>query len=326
MMRAQAPHDLDRPHVEDLSSSSASRRALLQASVGGVAAGLTLAGCGGGGASALSVTELDERLAVIAGAGVNVVALRGPDGLLLVDGGLAEHADAVSRTASRALGARNIPVLFNTHWHREQTGLNDRLGRRGTKIIAHENTRLWLGATVNRRWEDRVYEPLPEHARPNDTIYDKGSMTWSDEPIDYGYLLQAHTDGDIYVFFRNANVLVTGGVVSGEGWPIVDWTTGGWIGGMVNGVQTLVDLADENTRVVPSVGPVLTRADLERQLAMYTDLRDKLRLAWQASHGIDEVLAQGLAAEYEPEFGNADLFLALAYKSWWGHVRELSVV
>jgi hypothetical protein len=77
---------------------------------------------------------------------------------------------------------------------------------------------------------------------------------------------------------------------------------------------------------VPSVGPVLARADLERQLAMYTDLRDKLRLAWQASHGVDEMLTEGLAAEYEAEWGDPDLFLSLAYKSWWGHVRELSVV
>jgi hypothetical protein len=69
----------------------------------------------------------------------------------------------------------------------------------------------------------------------------------------------------------------------------------------------------------------VSRADLEAQLAMYTDLRDKLRLAWQASHGIDEVLAQDIAAPYRDR-GDPDLFLALAYKSWWGHVRELSVV
>ncbi len=59
---------------------------------------------------------------------------------------------------------------------------------------------------------------------------------------------------------------------------------------------------------------------------MYTDIRDKLRRAWEASHGIDEVLAQGLTARYDDEWGDPSLFLALAYKSWWGHVRELSVV
>ncbi len=306
---------------------TSSRRSFLRTALGGaVGATAPLTACGPRAGAELDVRTLAPGMVMIAGGGGNVVAARGPEGIVLVDGGSAEHARGVRAVARRALEARAIPVLFNTHWHREQTGSNDALGREGATIVAHENTRLWLSTTINRRWEGAVYEPLPDHALPNDTIYASASMALGDEQIDYGYLLQAHTDGDIYVFFRDANVLATGGVVSGRGWPIVDWTTGGWIGGMVDGIQTLVDLADEDTTIVPGNGPALTRADLERQLAMYTDIRDKLRRAWEASHGIDEVLAQGLTARYDDEWGDPSLFLALAYKSWWGHVRELSVV
>lgn len=306
--------------------AAASRRDVVKAALLGTA-GIALSGaaCGPRPSGNLTVTELSDGLAMIGGAGGNVLAARGPDGLVLVDGGAAEFADDVLATAASAVGARDVAVLFNTHWHPEQTGLNDKLGRDGVRIIAHENTRLWLEQGVYRRWEDKTYAPFPAHALPNDTIYTTASLQLGDEQVDYGYLLQAHTDGDLYVFFRKANVLHTGGLVSGQGWSLVDWSTAGWIGGLVNGLTAVIALVDENTAVIPGDGTPVTKADLEAQLVMYTDIRDKLRLAWQASHGIEEVLTTDIAAPYADR-GDPDLFLALAYKSWWGHVRELSVV
>lgn len=304
-----------------------SRRDIVRAAlVGAAGAALPVAACGRGPSGALTTTEIADGVVMVAGAGGNVVGVRGPDGIAMIDGGLAAHAEDLRLTAARALGSRAIPVLFNTHWHREQTGLNAVVGGNGDRIIAHENTRLWLGAEVDRRWEETVYEPLPEIERPNETIYTQASLAWGDHTIDYGYMLQAHTDGDIYVHVKTADVLVTGGPVSNGAWPVIDWTTCGWIGGQVRAIERLIALSGENTVIVPSDGAPMRRADLERHLAMYTDLRDKLRQAWQKSHGIEEVLTQGLAAPYEAEMGDPTLYLRLAYKSWWGHVREMSVV
>ncbi|HEY8506915.1 MAG TPA: MBL fold metallo-hydrolase [Steroidobacteraceae bacterium] len=297
------------------------RRAFLQSSLAG-AAGLALFpnAIAREKPSALSVTALAEGLVMISGAGANVVAARGPEGITLVDGGLQERSAELLKLVSKELGGARVTTLFNTHWHPEQTGSNTTLGKAGAKIIAHENTRLWLGyPNPLPDQPNRTYGPLPEVALPNDTTYDSGHMTLGPEEIDYGYLLQAHTDGDLYVFFHNANVLVTGGVVSGEGWPIIDYKTGGWIGGLVQGLATLVKVANAQTRIVPANGPVLTRADLEAQRDMYAQIFDRLQKLLRQGMGPDEAVAAAPAKEYEAKWGDASFFLNQAFRSMWGH-------
>ena len=102
-----------------------------------------------------------------------------------------------------------IQVLFNTHWHLEHTGANESIGKTGAKIIAHENTKLWMGAEIVSMWQKRTYKPRPKEARPNATFYTTAKMTFGKHEIRYGYLGQAHTDGDIYVFFPGPNILMT---------------------------------------------------------------------------------------------------------------------
>ena len=88
--------------------------------------------------------------------------------------------------------------------------------------------------------QNTLYGPLPAKARPTETFfYDSVKTQFGDEPVQYGYLMQAHTDGDIYVYFRKSNVLVAGGPVSAAGWPVIDFKTGGWIQGMIDGIRTL---------------------------------------------------------------------------------------
>jgi glyoxylase-like metal-dependent hydrolase (beta-lactamase superfamily II) len=272
---------------------------------------------------------------MISGAGANVVAARGPDGAVMVDGGLAAHADQLAGAVSAAAGTQVVSALFNTHWHPEHTGSNLRLGKARVPIIAHENTRLWLTQTIERPWEQGVvFEPAALEARPSKTFYDKGELAVGDERIEYGYLPQAHTDGDIYVFFRKANVLCAGGVVSNAGWPLVDWWTGGWIGssnatlnanvvtvsgGLVGGLSMLAALADDSTRIVPGDGPVLSKADLQMQIEMYGKLAGVLRDLLFKGYGPKDVIAAAPAAEYEPAMGDAKQFLTLAFESLWGH-------
>jgi len=267
----------------------------------------------------LASTPLGDRLAVITGAGANVVAMRGPDGALMVDGGLPEHSADLIRYVLEQNAAPRVHTLFNTHWHPEHTGSNERVGKTGARIIAHENTRLWLGYANEVPLQNRTYGPLPAKALPNETIYTSGDIRFGDEEIEYGYVLQAHTDGDIYVRFRKANVLVTGGIVVGEGWPIIDYKTGGWIGGLVQGLQTLIRLCDENTRVVPATGPPLRRADLEARHKMFATIFDRLSGLLRKGMSPEEAFASGPTKEFEAQMGDSRQFVMLAFRSLWGH-------
>jgi len=269
---------------------------------------------------AIASTKINDQLTLFSGAGANVVAARDADALALVDGGLAEHSGALLKAVGAAMGTTHVHTLFNTHWHPEQTGSNERLAREGATIISHENTRLWLGYANPVPGTDHTYGPLPPKARPTKTFfYDSVKTTVGGDPVEYGYLLQAHTDGDIYVYFRKSNVLVTGGAVSGAGWPIIDYKTGGWLLGMVAGLRTLIALADADTRIVPANGPLLTRADLQAQLAMYSTISDRLTKMLRQGLGPDEAIARAPTKEFDAKWGDSRQFITLAFRSLWGH-------
>jgi glyoxylase-like metal-dependent hydrolase (beta-lactamase superfamily II) len=248
----------------------------------------------------------------------NVVAHTGPDGVLLVDGVSAGASDALMAAVSRLPGGGRVHTVFNTHWHPEQTGSNERLGADGATIVAHENTRLWLTTDVIWPWDGRRFERRPKVAQPNKTFYTTGTLS---SGIRYGYIPDAaHTDGDLYVYFPQQNVLAVGDAVSGEGWPVVDWATGGWIGGIVGGIQRLQTLADANTRIVPARGPVLGLADLEAQSAMYGTLYGRLTQLLNKGRGPGEAVAAGPAKEFEAQMGNADEFVRRAFESLWAYL------
>jgi cyclase len=298
----------------------------------GIAVAATAALDIGGRASAaalsdLTVSDLPGGLVMISGAGGAVVAARGPDGAVLVDCGRADRAEALQALVLQRTGARKVATLFNTCWRLEQTGGNDRLAAGGARIVAHENTRLWMTEEIPSRWENRVYPPRAPAARPAETFYATApAMPLGAERIDYGYLLQAHTDGDIYVFFRKANVLAVGGAVAGKGWPVIDWSTNGWIGGMVRGLETLIKLADDKTVIVPSDGVLLTKADLIKQHDMYVAIMGRLQKMMESGFSTTEVLKGAPAADYVAERGDPTQFLTLAFKSFWGDVREFRAV
>jgi glyoxylase-like metal-dependent hydrolase (beta-lactamase superfamily II) len=267
---------------------------------------------------ALVAEHLADDLLLVRGAGANVVVMRDAAGLAFVDGGLAANSAALLSLAQRELGAKAVHTLINTHWHREQTGLNERLGKQGVKIIAHENTRLWLSTTVRYEPDGPPLLPLPVAARPNATTYTSGELKLGDETARYGYLSQAHTDGDLYVYFTRANVLVTGGVVAGNGWPTADWVTGGWINGTIAGYKTLMDLCNESTRVVTANGDRLfSKADLQAERDMLVKLSDQLGKMMRSGFGPADMLAANPAKDYVAKMGDPTRFLTESFKSMW---------
>src|SRR5262245_63264306 len=147
----------------------------------------------------------------------------------------ARGSDALMKAASGLPGGGPVHTIFNTHWHPEQTGSNERLGKAGATIIAHENTRLWLTQDVVWPWNGQRVKRLPKVEEPNKSFYETGKL---DSGVRYGYISDAaHTDGDLYVYVPNQNVLAVGEAVSRQGWPVVDCWTGVWIGGIVCGLK-----------------------------------------------------------------------------------------
>jgi glyoxylase-like metal-dependent hydrolase (beta-lactamase superfamily II) len=273
--------------------------------------------------SPITATRLSDNLLELTGAGGNVVVVTAPDGLVMVNGGARERSEDLLKAVAEHAGGTRVQALFNTDWHREHTGSNETIGKAGAKIIAHENTRQYLGAEIYVDWEKRIYKALPPYAVPNHPFYTSGKMTAGAERIEYGHLGQAHTDAAIYVFFPGSNVLVAGDALSVGKYPIADYTTGGWLGGLIAANKTLLAMTNADTRVVPGAGPIQTRADLQAQHDMLAAVMDRFPKLMKQGMGPDDIIAAAPTKEFDATWGNPDLFVTTAYRGMWLHVREL---
>lgn len=248
----------------------------------------------------------------------NVVAYTGADGVVLVDGVSAGACESLLKAVASLPGGRPVTTLFNTHWHPEQTGCNERLATAGATIIAHENTRLWLTTDVVWPWNGRRFTRVPKAAQPNKTFYTTGELP---SGVRYGYLPDAgHTDGDLYVHFPRQNVIAAGEVVSGEGWPVVDWTTGGWVGGILGAHQRVLTLGNQETRFVPSRGPVLSFADVKTRGQMYATIYDRLTQLLNKGRGPSEAVEAAPTKEFDAQMGNPDEFVRRGFESLWAYL------
>jgi len=305
-----------------------SRRDVLRTLIGGATVlslpfGSTLRTYAQSDHAQLTATRLSDTLTLVSGGGGNVVVVTADDAVAMVNGGLREHAADLSKAVAEVGGGKPVRYLFNTDWHAEHTGSNELLGHAGAQIIAHENTKQYLANDIFLEWQQRTVKALPRAGWPTKTSYDAGKMTLGRERVEFGPLGQAHTDGDIYVFFPESNVLVAGDVLAVGTYPIADYISGGWLGGLMNASKTLLDLTNEQTKIVPGIGPVQTRADLKTQHEMLVTLRERLHQMMRKGMGAEDMLAAGATKEFDARCGNPELFMNITYRGLWIHVREL---
>jgi len=298
--------------------SPLSRRRFLYsgaAAVGGVLGAGILANAAQQAAAAIITTDLGGAT-LLQGAGCNVVAMAGPDGALMIDGGLAADADALLAAVRTATRASRIHTLINTHWHAEQIGANEAVGRAGGVIFAHEKTKMLLSHTVyNAIGGSGRVPPLPEPARPNQTTRGDGSLEFAGQRIDYGYMPAAHTDGDLFVHVPKLNLLVVGGVASAEEWPLLDYLNGAWLGGRVRALERLADLVSPDTRVIPAQGRVMSGTEIVRQRDMYQELFTTMIGYLNMGFGPEDAVTANPLKAYEGEFGDASDFEYAALRS-----------
>ncbi|HEY1898794.1 MAG TPA: MBL fold metallo-hydrolase [Steroidobacteraceae bacterium] len=262
----------------------------------------------------LSVKDV-SGLAVFAGSGCNVVGLAGPDGALLIDGGLVVNSPVLLKSVADTLKSKRIHTLINTHWHPEQTGSNEAIGKAGGTLISHEVSRLALGRKERSALYEGYYGPLPPKAIPTQTTYNVGRLMLADEQVDYRYLPAAHTNGDLFIHFPKRNVIVAGGPVSAERWPVMDYLNGAFMHGFVRSYEILAEVAKPDTIIIPANGPTLTGADIVRQKDMYWALFKQFFIDFNKGFGPSDVVDQHPLKDYEAQYGDPAQFLEYAYRS-----------
>jgi cyclase len=263
--------------------------------------------------------RLTDKLAVLDGGGANILAFSSSDGLVLVDGGAPKSDGQVMAGLKTFAAGAKVQTLFNTHYHSDQTGNNEMFAAAGAKIIAHERTREWMSADYWVPAEDRYEKARPKAARPTDTFLTTGTLKAGAEQIDYGYLLLAHTNGDIYVFLKNSNVLAVGDVASPLRDPALDWFTGAWIGGRVDAMDTVLKLANDQTRIVPAYGPVMSKSEFQAERDMMEEVRARLFKQVREGDGPQDMLEGGVMKGLARTWKDPYKFLYDAAKGCWAH-------
>jgi cyclase len=270
------------------------------------------------------ITALTDRLSLLTAGGTNVLALATADGLVLVDSGTPQLVDSLIGSLQQLPQGGRVATLFNTHWHSQNTGANERLRQSGAAIVAHQNTRLWMATPTWMPAEDRYRSPRPQSAHPTETFYADRSMKTGNERIDCGYLIEAHTSGDIYVFFRESNVLAAGDVVSPSRDPELDYFTGAWIGGRVDAMDRLLSLSDDQTRIVPGYGPVMSRAELQAERDVMKTLYDRTVERVRQGETAEDMFEAGVMSGLARTWKDPQRFLYDLHKGLWAHHNKLS--
>jgi glyoxylase-like metal-dependent hydrolase (beta-lactamase superfamily II) len=312
-----------RVYGSNMSNGDMDRREILRGAMAGVLAMWASPRIVTAQQAAGGIRRLTDKLAVVDGGGSNVLAFSSGDGLVLVDGGAPKSGDKVMAALANVAAGAKVQTLFNTHYHIDQTGNNELFAAAGAKIIAHERTRQWMSSDYWVEAEDRYEKARPKAARPTETFLTKGSLKTSTEQIDYGYLTLAHTSGDIYVFFKSSNVLAVGDVASPFRDPALDYYTGAWIGGRVDAMDNLLAISNEQTRIVPAYGPVMSKAEFKAERDMMEEVRARLFKQVREGDGPRDMLDGGVLKGLPRTWKDPYKFLYDAAKGCWAHHDKL---
>lgn len=242
------------------------------------------------------------------GGGGNIGASIGPDGVLLVDSLFAPMSDSLV-AAVRQVSNEDIRFLINTHVHPDHIGGNENLADMGVLIFAHDNARLRFLADRNRfpRQGGSFVPQPPESARPVVTFNDAISFHMNGEEVRVFLAPPAHTDGDVFVYFPESNVLHLGDVFRTTSYPIIDVFNGGSLRGTIAALDKAIDTADAETRVIPGHGlSVVGREAMIEFRDMILDLRNQVLAMITAGSKLDAVMAAGITAGYDAKWGQED--------------------
>jgi len=264
-----------------------------------------------------SVTSevLAPGLWVMRAAGGAVVVSIGESGVLLVDDQYAKTVGKLQTEIER-LGGGPVDYVLNTHGHFDHADGNPFLGARGAEIIAHENARRTMMKSTRLNYGEVYYiqPPYPAEGVPGMTFDRSMQLHYNGQTVSLRYFGPGHTDGDVAVYFEQANVIHVGDLYSGR-YPYIDPANGGSLSGLIAICRSILDLVDRDTQIVSGHAPVATIDDFRAYTVMLESVYLRLEQAARQGLDVDQVLASGPTAMFDDVRGNATLFITHAYQT-----------
>jgi len=255
----------------------------------------------------LKTTAVADGISVIAGAngfaGGNVGVSVGADGVFIIDDQLTPMTPKL-KAALAALSKKPVRFVVNTHWHTDHTGGNVGMAGDGAVILAQDNTRKRLSVDQVREFMGKKLSmpALPPAALPVITFAEDVTLHLNGDDIHVVHMPPAHTDGDAIVHFTKANVIHTGDVVV-DTYPVIDAEAGGQIDGLLAAADKILALTNDQTKIIPGHGPVMTRADVAAFRDMTKTVRDRTYKLADQKKSVEEIKAAKPLADLDARWG-----------------------
>lgn len=266
----------------------------------------------------VTTTNLGDGIYMLQGRGGNVGVLAGDDGVFVIDSQYAEMAPGILNAINEIAGDKPR-YLVNTHWHGDHTGGNAAIGSTGTTIIAHQGVRDRVTVDVTRDFFGRetTTPAAPPEAWPVITFNDQMTLYLNGQTVRLIHTPNAHTDGDTFIMFEEANIIHTGDLMFNGMFPFVDITSGGTFEGFINATKTMTMMSDEETRIIPGHGALATRDDFKQTLAMLGGVIDAVQREIDKGSDLDAVLTAApltpWVEEWATQFMTEPRFTRLVY-------------
>ena len=270
----------------------------------------------------MKVSKVAGNVYMIEGAGGNIGASVGEDGIVVVDDQYAPLADKI-QAALKGITDKPVRFIINTHYHPDHTGGNAYFQKQAP-IIAHDNVRKRLeegGTAGNGGSMHFESQPQPKEALPIITFDHDVTVHLNGEDIRALYFPAGHTDGDSIIFFPKSNVVHMGDDFVTYGFPFIDVDAGGGINGMIDGVEKVIAQVPADVRIIPGHGPISSLDDMRAYLAMLKATRDVVANALKDGNTLDQMKQAKILdpwKKYSGQFISEDVFLETLYNSLTG--------
>lgn len=249
----------------------------------------------------VTTTDLGHKTYMLEGAGGNVTVAAGDDGVIMVDGQFAPMHDKL-KAAIAAVSPQPVKFLVNTHHHGDHTGGNAAFAAEGATVVGHVTERAILAAGSTSNITMAKVPPVAPGGLPSKTYTDATTLEVKGRKAELKHPANAHTGGDTFVYFADANVLSTGDTVTIGRYPNIDYLNGGNIKGVIAAADGYLALANDQTKIVPGHGPLATKAQLQEYRAMLVTARDRMAALAKEGKSLDDVYAAKPFADLDPKW------------------------
>lgn len=266
----------------------------------------------------IKTTKLTDTIFLLQGVGGNVVCQVGPDGKLVIDSQISTGTPHLLEALAK-LDEHKLKLLINTHWHFDHTDGNAALHLEGAFIVAHENTRSRLLKPQTIETYAAQFPAAPDAGLPQQTFADAQTLWVNNDHLELVHTPEAHTDSDVFIHFSRGNVIHTGDLWFNGMYPLIDIGSGGTINGMIRGVDQVLALADQRTKIVPGHGALGDKAALQGYREMLVTVADRVEKLKASGKTVDEAVAEKPTADLDAAWAKGNIqagtFVALVWES-----------